>query len=645
MSHQIVSDDELRAAVSKANIPILLMVLVQLTGDHRWLEGPYKPSRTIGMDDNDEAGFSPELQGEVRAAAADAIVKWRHDGKVAIPLPDDELIVEMLSVCMGERIPAELGPRMAETLKASIDPKSTAFAPIPVPKDFKVAIIGAGFSGLTMAARLTEAGVPFVILEKETDLGGVWWSNHYPGAGVDTPSYLYSLSFAPYPWKRYYADRDQVHEYLHHIANQFRLKPHIRLGTEVETATFDEASQTWTLSVRDADGGQDTIRANVVVCGVGIFNPPITPTITGRSTFKGPAFHTAEWPQAGVELKGKRVAVVGNGASAMQTAPAIAPDVASLAIFQRSPHWIAPFSKFQKDIPDDVALLLREVPIYRAWFRERQGWIFGDRNYRSLYKDPAWPTPQRSLNKQNESHRRFYENYIREKLGDREDLVAKCTPPFPPYAKRMLLDNGWYDTLRRGNVTLEADSIAKIVPEGIVTSSGKTYELDVIIFATGFGVTQFISTFEVVGKGGLSLRALWGDDDAKAYLGMTVPAFPNFFMMYGPNVNGGGGSILGHLEAQVRYIVEMVREMAAAGVASVDCAPDVYEQYVERVDETHAKLIYTHDGVKTYYKNSRGRVVAQNPFSNAEYWRLTREPALSDYRVVTRRVRDEVAAS
>ena len=645
MSEAMVSEEELRAAVSTANIPILLMVLVQLTGDMKWLEAPYLPSRTIGMDDNDDAGFSPELQAEVRSAAADAVMKWRKDGEVAIPQPDGPLMVKMLSVCMGEQIPEELGARMAETLATSIDPNSTAFAPIPGAEDFKVAIVGAGFSGLAMAARLTQARVPFVIIEKEADLGGVWWTNRYPGAGVDTPSYLYSLSFIPFPWQRFYALRDQVHEYLHHIADQFDLKRHIRFGTEVVQAKFDEASESWTLALRAADGARETIGANLVVSGVGIFNPPIIPDIPGREAFKGPSFHTAEWPEEEVVLKGKKIAIVGNGASAMQAAPAIAPEAETLVIFQRSPHWIAPFSKFKKDIPHDVKLLLKEVPFFRAWFRERQGWIFGDRNYRSIHKDPNWEHKYRSLNRQNESHRRFYEAYIAEKLGERTDLIEKCLPPFPPYAKRMLLDNGWYDTLRRDNVILENDGIAEIVADGLVTTAGKKYDFDVIIFATGFGVTKFISTFDVVGKDGKTLRDVWGDDDATAYLGMSVPGFPNFFMMYGPNVNGGGGSILGHLEAQVRYIVELIRKMTAANVAAVDCKRDIYEDYIRRVDETHAKLIYTHEGVNTYYKNKRGRVVAQNPFSNAEYWRLTRDPKLSDYELTFERNGERAIAS
>ena len=630
MSREKVSEEQLRAAVNEANIPILLLVLVQLTGDRRWLESPYTPSRTIGMDDNDTGGLSPELQQEVRSAAADAIVAWRKDGRMALESPEEDLLVRMLSISIGEPIPSAVGPRIAASLKTALHPEQSAYRPIATPPGFRVAIIGAGFSGLCLAARLTEARVPFVILEKEADLGGVWWSNTYPGAGVDTASYLYSLSFAPYSWRKYFAGRDEVHEYLNDIADRFELRSHIRLRSEVLSARFDENAQAWRLDVQGEDGRVERLEANVVVSAVGIFNPPVIPSLPGLATFNGPAFHTAEWPEAGVELKGKRVGVLGNGASANQTVPAIAGEVGSLIVFQRSPQWIAPFPKFKVEIPDAVALLLREAPLYRAWFRERLGWIFGDRNYSSLHKDPNWEKPG-SLNAQNNAHRRFFERYLREKLGDREDLIEKCLPPFPPFAKRMLLDNGWFDALRRDNVTLETAAIAEVVPDGVVTDSGTKYDLDMLIFATGFGVTQFVSTFDVVGRDGLTLRDAWNEDDARAYLGMTAPGFPNFFMMYGPNINGGGGSVLGHLEAQVHYIIELMRKMIAENVASVDCKVEVYDEYSNRVDEIHENLIYTHPGVNTYYRNSRGRVVVQNAFTNLEYWKMTRDPNLCDF--------------
>jgi 4-hydroxyacetophenone monooxygenase len=635
-----VDEQQLREAVAAGNIPILLMLLVQLTGDLRWLEPPYSPSRTIGMDDNDDGGLSPEHQLEVRNAAADAIVQWTRDGQVELEEPDEDLLLRMLSVCMGEPVEGVSGARISAALGTALRPAEDEFTPIDVPEGFRVAIVGAGFSGLCMAVRLSQAGVPFVVFEKSDDIGGVWWSNTYPGAGVDTPSYLYSLSFAPYDWRHYYAGRDEVHEYLAHIADTFDVRQHVRLGTEVLRASYSEVDRLWTLETQDDKGSPEQSTFNMVVSGVGIFNPPTIPDIEGLDSFTGPAFHTAEWP-SDVDLTGQRVGVVGNGASAMQTVPAIAPLVSQLVVFQRSPHWVAPFPKFKQAIAEPTALLLRTIPLYRAWFRERLGWIFGDRNFSSLHKDPAWDRQGRSLNAQNEAHRRFYEKYLQHTLGERPDLYEKCLPAFPPYAKRMLLDNGWYDALKRPNVTLETGAITKVLPTGVVTDTGEEYDLDALVFATGFGVTRFLSTFEIVGAEGRTLEQEWNGDDARAYLGLAVPGFPSFFMMYGPNINGGGGSVLSHLEAQTHYVVELLRQMAAAGADTVDVRREVYEEYGERVDEIHENLIYTHEGVNTYYRNSRGRVVVQNPFSNTQYWQLTRSPNLGDF--VTSR--DAVATS
>lgn len=625
-----VDEETLRTAVAQANIPILLMVLVQLTGDVRWLDSPYTPSRTIGMDDNDDAGLPPDIQSQVRAAAADAILRWTSDGRVALPVPDEDLLLRMLSVCMGEPVEGLSGQRIGAALRTALQPEATSAVPVPVPPGYRVAIVGAGFSGLCMAARLTQAGVPYVIYEKQDDVGGVWWSNRYPGAGVDTPSYLYSLSFAPYPWRHYYAARAEVHEYLRHIADTFDIRPNVRLNTEVLRAEFDDIEQRWVLDIRDEQGAVEQVVANALVSGVGIFNPPTIPDIAGLDAFAGPHFHTAEWPD-GVDLTGKRVAVVGNGASAMQTVPAIAEAVESLVVLQRSPHWIAPFPKFKQEIPEAATLLLREVPLYRAWYRERLGWIFGDRNFSSLHKDSSWDGGGRSLNAQNAAHRRFYEKYVRSRLASRPDLLEKCMPDFPPYAKRMLLDNGWYDALLRENVTLETSAITRFTPSGFLTANGSEYEVDAVVFATGFGVTQFISTFDVIGRSGRTLSEEWNGDDARAYLGLTVPGFPNFFMMYGPNVNGGGGSVLGHLEAQTHYVIELLRAMADVGADSVDVRREVYEAYGERVAELHENLIYTHEGVNTYYRNSKGRVVVQNPYSNTQFWQLTRSPNLDEY--------------
>jgi 4-hydroxyacetophenone monooxygenase len=350
-------------AVTIANVPTLLMVLVQLTGDERWLEAPYRVARARGMSDNDSGGLSEPLQQGVRDAALDAVLAWRGGKPAAITEPSPELLVKMLSRAMGEAVPPEYGDFTAAQL--AMNP--TVAEPITVPDGFNVMVVGAGASGLCAAVHLKQAGIPFKIIEKHDRVGGVWYENSYPGAGVDTPNHLYSFSFLPYDWPMYFALRDDLYAYMEHVAQTYALYEHIHLSSEVESAQWDETHSCWKVTVRYADGTEQTETATVLMSATGIFNPPSWPDIDGVDSFDGICFHSAQWP-ADVELTNQRVAVIGNGASAMQIGPEIQNDVASLAIFQRSNHWAAPFDQFRKEVPGPLRFLLREVPFYRAWY-------------------------------------------------------------------------------------------------------------------------------------------------------------------------------------------------------------------------------------------------------------------------------------
>ena len=283
----------------------------------------------------------------------------------------------------------------------------------------------------------------------------------------------------------------------------------------------------------------------------GIFNPAKLPAIKGLEDFAGPWFHTSQWPDD-IELTGKRVAIIGNGASAMQIGPEIQNQPASLTIFQRSPHWAAPFEMFRRPVAEPVRFLLREVPLYQSWYRMRLGWTFNDRVHRALKKDPDWPHAERSLNAINDGHREYFTRYITSELESRPDLLDKVVPTYPPFGKRMLMDNGWYRMLTNERVELVADPIAEIRPDRIVTEDGTEYETDVLIVATGFDVLRFMTAFDVRGRSGRSLRDVWDDDDARAYLGLAIPGFPNFFCLYGPNTQPGhGGSLIFVVEMQM----------------------------------------------------------------------------------------------
>jgi 4-hydroxyacetophenone monooxygenase len=616
------------AAIDVANIPTLLMVLVQLTGDLHWMEAPYRPTRAGGMGDNDSGGLPPDRQAEVRAAAVRAILAWHDGAPVAIPEPSPELLVDMLSCAMGEPVPAEYGIMTGAQL--GLDPPAEPWT-APVPVGMHVLIIGAGVSGLCAAVTLQRTGVPYTIVERRDTVGGVWWDNRYPGAGVDTPNHLYSYSFAPYDWSQYFALRDELHAYLEHVADQFDVRRNIQFGTEVRSATYDEQQQGWNVEVQRADGSTEVLRTPIVFSAVGIFNPWKLPDIAGLDSFEGPSFHTAVWP-SDLDLTGRRVAIIGNGASAMQVAPEIQHIVESLTIFQRSPQWAAPFEHFRTPVPEPLRYLLREVPLYRAWYRVRLGWTFNDRIYPALQRDPDWPHPERSMNAINDAHREYFTRYIRAEIGERTDLLEQVVPTYPPFGKRMLMDNGWYRMLTNERVELVTESIDHIEGDRIVTTDGREFEADVLVIATGFDVLRFISTYDVRGRSGRTLRETWDDDDARAYLGLAVPDFPNFFMLYGPNTQPGhGGSLIFVIEMQLRYIVDLLRQMVEGDLAVVECRRDVHDRYNELVDQAHENMVWTHRGMDTYYRNSRGRVPVNMPYRNVDMFERTLHADLSEY--------------
>jgi 4-hydroxyacetophenone monooxygenase len=615
-------------AVALANIPSLLMALVQLTGERRWLEDPYRPTRGRGMSDNDSGGLPDERQLEIREAALEAILAWRAGRPVAIPVPSSEQLVEMLSCAMGETVPPEYGPMIAAQLGLEVTENHD---PLDVPEGFWVLVIGAGVSGLCAAVNLQRAGIPFVVVEKSDTVGGTWLDNRYPGAGVDTPNHLYSFSFITYDWSMYFALRDELHSYLEHVAETFDLRAAIRFGTEVVSAEYDEAAFGWAVTVRTRDGAREVLRPNVMISGTGIFNPLKFPNIKGLEGFEGPKFHTAQWP-SDLDLTGKRVAIIGNGASSMQVGPEIQNTVESLTIFQRSPQWAAPFEQFRKVVPEAVRFLLREVPVYQSWYRVRLGWTFNDRIHPALQKDPSWPHPERAMNAINDSHREYFTQYIVSEVGDRTDLLDRVLPAYPPFGKRMLMDNGWFRMLTNERVALVTDSISEIGPDRVITETGDEYPVDVLVIATGFDVLRFLTSFEAKGRSGRTLREVWDDDDARAYLGLAVPDFPNFFCLYGPNTQPGhGGSLIFVVEMQMRYIMDVLRQMLANGIDAVECRRDVHDEYNERVDHAHENMVWTHPGMSTYYRNDKGRVVVNFPFRNVDLFERTLKADLDDF--------------
>ena len=621
---------QVQAAVDDADLRVLLMSLVHLTGDQRWLEPPYQPVRDVRIIADEDAGFPVEIQAEIRRAAVAALSEPAT--QVAVTNPDDDLLQTMMSVCLSESVGADYVPLIREVLDfATAEQGSSASLREDPEEETKVLIVGAGISGLALATKLEQLGHSYCIIEKNLGVGGTWFENRYPGCGVDTPNHAYSFSFASnHPWKHYFSPREEIHSYLEQCATDFGVRPNIRFGTEVISATWDDESHRWEATLQ-TQAGVEVIHASNLVSAIGQLNLPSEPPVPGRDRFRGPSFHTAHWPE-GLDLSGKRVAIVGTGASAMQLAPTIVDDVDELTIYQRSPQWARPIDRYRQRVSAGTQWLLDHMPYYASWFRFTLWWRYGDGLHPFIQKDPDWPHPERSLNRVNDRHRQELEDFIRAELAERPDLIEKCVPTYPPYGKRMLIDNGWFKALTRPTVELVTDAIDRIDEDAIVTVDGARRHADVIVFATGFTITDLTARLNIRGRGGRELKAAWSDDNPTAYLGITVPGFPNLFCMYGPNTNlGHGGSIIFHAECQARYISGCLTKTMEKGVVAIECRQDVHDDYIRRVDAAHEKMIWTHPGMSTWYRNRHGRVVSTSPWRLVDYWAMTREPDLSDY--------------
>ncbi|MEO5898961.1 MAG: NAD(P)/FAD-dependent oxidoreductase [Ilumatobacteraceae bacterium] len=624
------TDDEIRAALQDADLPPLLPALAYITGDLSLLREDLRIDPL--MLSVEQGGLEPERQAAVREVALAALVRFRDEG--ATPVDDDadlQTIVEFLAggVAMDDYMPM-LREELAlhgDDLRAPTWHKDE-LAP---DRDFTVAIVGSGMSGIIAGYRLKQAGVPYVIFDKNDDVGGTWKENTYPGCRVDIPNHYYSYSFAQRDdWPQFYSPQPELHRYFRQCVDEFGIRDHIRLNTEVTSIEYDDVSGMWTLCLLGPEG-ESTHTANAVISAVGQLNRPQYPNIDGRETFAGPAFHSARWDHS-VDLDGKRVAVIGTGCSAAQFAPIVAETAATVEIFQRTPNWQFPQPIYHDDVPDTFQWLLGHIPAYREWYRF---WLF----YRSAETlrpiaevDPAWPDQSRSVSQLNDDMRQLLTDAIVAQYEDRPDLLDKVVPQYPPAAKRIIVDDGtWARMLHRPNVTLTSTGISKIVPEGVVTDDGELHEVDAIVYGTGFQPSKFLTPMKVVGRGGVELHDRW-NGDARAYLGTTIPGFPNFFLLYGPNTNiVVNGSIIWFSECEVRYMTDVLRVVLEGGHNGLDVREDVHDKFNEEVDAENLRMVWGTSTVSSWYKNANGRVAQNWPFPLLDFWKRTKSVDESDY--------------
>jgi 4-hydroxyacetophenone monooxygenase len=622
--------ERLAAAIVEADLRVLLMVLVHLTGDLTWLDPPFRPKRDVRLIPDANAGLAVEIQETIRSAALNCL----SDGAVrpAIADPGSELLRLMMSICLGEDVPLEYAHLAREEMGLVVREPSWQRPPAAKAlEQRRVLIVGAGVSGIALAVSLGRLGIPFLIVEKNAGLGGAWYENRYPGCGVDTPNHSYSYSFGPrHRWSRYFSPREEVQEYLEKIVDTFDVRGHVRFKTRLLGAHWDERRHCWIAQAQNGKGVHE-LEAAYLVSAIGQLSDPSIPNIKGADSFKGPLFHSACWPEE-LDVAGKHLAVIGTGATAMQLVPTVVDLVASVAVFQRTAQWARPIERYGDPISEGMQWLIEHVPFYAEWFRFNMFWRYGDGLLPTLRKDSNWPHPERSVNRANDRHRQEMERFIRAELAGRPDLLTKCIPSYPAFGKRILLDNGWYRTLLRPNMHLVTEAIDHIGADAVVTTDGTRHHADIVVLATGFRLTEMAARLNIVGKAGVSLADTWRDDNPQAYLGLSVPGFPNFFCMLGPNSGPAhGGSVIFQAECQTRYIASCLVQMIERDIASIDLKPEVLEAYVRSVDAEHEQLIWTHPGVETYYRNRHGRVFSVMPWRFVDYWQMTHDADLDDY--------------
>lgn len=620
-------------ALETAHLPALAAAMVHLTGDVSWLRPEWRPAYTPLS--KGETGLSLEEQAKMRAAAKSAISDFLTGARPMASTPRPETVRQMMSFVAGADIPDGYGEFLTDELalegRSSKDPDWSTPELKAAARRLNVLVVGAGMSGLLTAIRLAQAGIAFEVVDKNADVGGTWLENTYPGCRVDSSNHIYSYSFEPsHSWPQHFSTQPVLLDYFRGVAGRYDLKKHVRFETTVEEMAWDEARAVWKVRLR-TPAGVEHVEANAVITAVGQLNRPRFPDIKGRESFSGAAFHSAEW-RHDVDLTGKRVAVIGTGASAYQFVPEIAGKVAKLTVFQRTPPWGFPVPHYHEDVPGGMNWLMEHVPFYDKWYRFWMFWMVTDGLLPMVTADPGWNGPPTAVSALNQGFREMIAGAIAAQAPDRPDLVEKVIPTYPVGGKRALLDNGvWLAALQRENVELVTEPIAAITPAGVATEDGTEREFDVIIYGTGFHASKFLWPMQIKGKGGTDLHQAW-DGDARAYLGMTTPGFPNLFMIYGPNTNiVVNGSIIFFSECSVRYILGCLKLMAQTGAAAMEVKREVHDAFNIKVDEGNALMAWGAPQVTSWYKNEKGRVSQNWPFALVDYWRATLAPDPADF--------------
>lgn len=637
-SEPIDEDDALlEDMAAQAELPVLLAAIAAALGDTSSLSDDLQPPLSlVDTQAHPHGGMSPDQQERAKAVALAGLRELRDNGITAVDLLPDETVTDLLRFLTAGR------EHWYGSLKHELDlaaDKGGApqwhFDDVADGREFPVLIVGAGIAGIAAAHRYKQAGVPFIVVEDAPMLGGTWAKNSYPGVRLDTPTFGYSYSFAQRgDWPHQFAQGRDVLDYVRDVAERAGIVENIEFSTRLNGLRWDERTRIWKATTRDAAGKEQTRSFAAVVSALGQLDRPHIPHFEGINQYRGVTMHSQEWSHE-ADYAGKRVAVIGTGASAYQIVPALADDVAKLVLFQRSAPWMLPAPNYHDDVTDAFTWLRRKVPHYAQWYRlwaTVQG-IPG--RLHTVTAEEGWQGAPLSVSRKNQEVREVLTERLAAQFAERPDLLAHAVPNYPPGAKRMLRDNGvWAAALKSTHTTVVTAGIDRFSERGIIDNHGVEHEVDIVVFATGFKPSDYLDEVEVIGRDGVEIHDFW-QGDARAYNGITVPGFPNFFLIYGPNVGGVvAGSLHFMIERAVEFSLKSVYEILQRGVAAIDVKPAALDRFVDWIDAGNRRMAWGQPYVHTWYQNAHGRVSQVWPYTNAEYWQITEAVSESDHEFI-----------
>jgi 4-hydroxyacetophenone monooxygenase len=622
-------EDELRRILGQANPSVLRMALYQLTDDPE-LEA--MPVNKVPLRGGAFVGYV--VDESCVPTLVDKAIAYLQGPSAELPLPSPEKLRHMMEMLTGDQVTDREFKFGLEELALAEFPREAVWSgrKPSVPDDFLVVVIGAGASGLAAAIQFERLGIPYRLIERQSEIGGTWHRNRYPDARVDTSSFLYQFKFVKnYPWPEYFASQAEVKKYLEYVARTFCVDGNITFNAELTEAVWDSSTSRWNMVVEHSIGTTERLSANVIVSAAGQFSTPKEPDWAGREKYKGQIFHTTDWNWE-FDVKGKRIAVVGNGSTGVQVMPKIAETAEHVYSFQRTPQWISPMENYRELITPEIRWIFDNVPYYWNWYCYLMQTISSSMQAAQEY-DPEWQASGGVISERNDAMRETLEKYIQAKVGRVPGLADKVTPSYAPLARRLVVDNGFYDALLRDNVTLVTDGIASLEPEGIRTSIGKKIEVDAIVMASGFSVQSYLWPTEYVGVGGQRIADFWEADGPRAYLGLTMPGFPNLFMFYGPNSQARAGAFLTWIEVWARYAAQAVVHLLETKSSAMDVRPEIFQAYNDELDRVTQELIWEKEAPanRNYYVNRHGRQNVNIPFRLDHYFEMVANWKASDY--------------